>query len=101
MAISHIFFPEKLDQCFLFRYNEAVTTHEWFAREVLTLDTIEKKFPQRDTKEEETEGVLQKKLGTKCPIEKPGVRRMTKPADRSLAACRIILGRAITHKHHW
>jgi len=67
LSISHIFFPKEFDQRFLLRS-----------------DAVGKKDPQRDTEEDETEGVLQEKLGAKCPIKKPSIRRMTKPAINAI-----------------
>ena len=50
---------------------------------MLTSDTVEEKPPQRGKEKDETEGILQEKLGPKRPIKKPGIRRMTEPAKKS------------------
>jgi hypothetical protein len=50
-------------------------------RQLLTSDTVEKETPHCDKEEDETDGVLEEKLGTNCPIKKTSIRRMTKPTN--------------------
>jgi hypothetical protein len=58
LPILHIVFPEKFDQGFLLGFNGAMINSNWYERQLLTSDAVEKETPQCNKEEDKTERVL-------------------------------------------